>query len=230
MSDQIVPGPCCPEIGCPPPSSIDCIQVNKLYDFCFQTITRDNICFDLPASCGEVPPGSTAVGTVTSVTCTTSSIVPILNSSGQPTGFANVTLLVTVTESITVTGPDGTTLCTFSGQFSFFTSITICAPHGVSINCQAPATAVGPCVILNEDVCCNVSVCLLIESVALVNLLVPNYGFCVPAPCVVAPAAPFTCPPVPLYPPQCVTPPPTTTPTPPPMESPINGPLGGSAG
>jgi hypothetical protein len=204
----IVPGPCPPE-GCPPPTEIDCIEVNKVYDFCFQTETRENICFAIPSSCGTVPTGSTATATVTSVSCTTQSIAPITGSGG----FANVTLLITVTESITITAPDGTTLCTFTGQFFFFKTVTLCAPTGVTIDCTAPATSVGPCVIIAGEVCCTVNICLLIESTALVKILVPTYGFCVPAPCVVSPSPPFACPPSPLFPPQCAVVPPTTTPT-----------------
>jgi len=206
-TDVVTPGPC-PEEGCPPPTEIDCIEVTKVYDFCFQTDTRENICFAIPSSCGHVPPGSTAAGSVTSVSCTTQSITPIANSGG----FANVTLLVTVMESITLTAPDGATICTFTGQFFYLKTVTLCAPSGVSITCTAPATAVGPCVIIAGDVCCTVNICLLIESNALVKLLVPTYGFCLPAPCVVSPSPPFSCPPSPLFPPQCVVPPPTTTP------------------
>lgn len=219
MGDPVIPGPC-PESGCPAPTEIDCIQVTKVYDFCFQTETREGLCFDIPSSCGTVPPGSTATGSVTSVTCTTQSVMPIPGSGG----FANVTLLVTVIESFTITSPSGTKICTFSGEFSFFKTITLCAPKGVTITCEAPATSVGPCVIMNGEVCCVVNICLLIEAVALVKILVPTFGFCVPAPCVVAPSPPFACPPSPLFPPQCPGSFPTTTPTHHP-EFPEGGPL-----
>ena len=198
MADPIAPGPCAEE-GCPAPTEIDCISVTKVYDFCFLTETRDTLCFAIPASCGNVPTGSTATGSVTSVTCSTQSITPITGSGG----FANVTLLVTVVESFTITNPAGTKLCTFTGEFFFFKTVTLCAPTGVSITCEAPATSVGPCTIINGEVCCVVNICLLIESVAQVKILVPTYGFCVPAPCVVAAAPPFSCPPSPLFPPQC---------------------------
>jgi hypothetical protein len=79
-------------------------------------------------------------------------------------------------------------------------------------------------VIIGGQVCCPVNLCLLIQSTALVKLLVPTYGFCVPAPCVVSPSPPFPCPPSPLYPPQCpvVNPPPPPPPTP---EAPVGGPF-----
>jgi hypothetical protein len=36
---QIVPGQCPPE-GCPPPTRIECIVVDKVYDSCFQLDDR----------------------------------------------------------------------------------------------------------------------------------------------------------------------------------------------
>ena len=219
MAEQVTPGPC-GSGGCPAPTEIDCIEVTKVYDFCFQTESRENSCFPVPASCGTVPTGSSATGSVSQVECTTQSITPIANSGG----FANVTLLVTVTVGLTITAPDGSTLCSFDGQFFFFATVTLCAPEGVSVGCSAPATSVGPCVIIGGQVCCPVNLCLLIQSTALVKLLVPTYGFCVPAPCVVSPSPPFACPPSPLYPPQCpvVNPPPPPPPTP---EAPVGGPF-----
>ncbi len=200
----VVPGPCPPE-GCPPPTEIDCIEVTKVFDFCFQTETLSNECFPIPASCGTVPPGSTVSSKVTSVTCTTMSVTPIPNSGG----FANVSLLIVATESITLTSPSGTVLCTFTDTITFFKTVTLCAPDGVHIDCSAPATAVGPCAIVDGAVCCTVNLCLLIQSTAVVKILVPTFGFCVPAPCVVLPTPPFVCPPSPLFPPQCTPVPPT---------------------
>ena len=207
MPDQVVPGPCPPE-GCPPPVEIVCIETTKVYDFCFATQTQDMVCIPIPAACGTPPAGTTVTATVSAVDCTVMSITPIPGSGG----FANVMLLVQVMLSITLVRPNGTTLCTFTASFSFMRTVTLCAPTGVTIRCEAPATAVGPAVIVGSEVCMTVTLCLLIESVATVKLLVPSYGFCVPAPCVVSPSPPFVCPPSPLFPPQCTVVPPTTTP------------------
>ncbi len=222
MADQVVPGPY-PD-GCPPPIVVDCIEVTKVYDFCFSTVTRDNLCFPIPATCGVLPAGTTCTVSVTSVSCSTVSSTPILNASGVPTGFANVTLLITVELSISLISPSGVTICTFCGTFSFFQTIVLCAPDGTSITCESPSNAVGSCVIIGSDVCSIVTICLLIESVATVKLLVPTFGFCTPAPCVVAPSPPFACPPSPLYPAQCVFPPPTD-PVAPTHETPVSGPV-----
>jgi hypothetical protein len=219
MAEVVAPG-FCGFFNDPAPTEIDCLSVTKVYDFCFQTETRDGLCFAIPAACGTVPTGSVATGSVTSVTCSTQSITPIPNSGG----FANATLLVTVVLSFTITA-SGTTICTFSGEFSFFKTVTLCAPTGVSITCEAPATGVGPAVIISGEVCAVVNICLLIESVATVKRLVPTYGFCVPAPCVVAPSPPFSCPPSSLYPPQCPIPSAGPVPAPVGPEPPVGGPL-----
>jgi hypothetical protein len=85
-------------------------------------------------------------------------------------------------------------------------TFTLCAPTGTTISCEIPSSALTPLAVVGTQVCGTVTICLLVESLAMVKLLVPSYGFCTPAPCVVSPAPPFACPPSPLYPPQCVIP------------------------
>jgi hypothetical protein len=203
MPDEIVPGPY-PE-SCPPPTQIDCIEVTKVYDFCFLSQTKSPLLFAIPPTCGVVPSGTTGSATVSSVSCTTVSVVPI-----GTTGFANVTILVTVDLNITLTAPDGSTVCTFPGSFNFFETVVLCAPSGTTITCESPSSLISGGTLVNNEVAFIANICVLIESVATVKLLVPTFGFCVPAPCVVAPAPPFACPPTPLYPPQCQFPPPTS--------------------
>jgi hypothetical protein len=207
VEDQtIVPGPC--QGPCPSPTEIDCIQVNKVYDFCFEAETNSPISIPIPASCGTLPAGTTAQGAVTGSSCTVIGSTPILNPAGQPTGFADVTLLISVSMEFTLTGPTGTVICTFPATpaFSFMKTIVLCAPAGTTITCTIPSSAVSPAAIVDGSVVSAVTICILVSSIALVNLLVPSYGFCTPAPCVVAPSPPFACPPSPLFPPQCTTP------------------------
>jgi hypothetical protein len=201
VSDAIIPGPCTDQ--CPAPTEIDCIQVNKVYDFCFEADTNTNVCVPIPSSCGILPTGTTATGVVSGSTCTVVGTTPI-TSGGVATGFADVTLLVTVTITFTLTGPTGTVICTFTGSFSFMKTIVLCAPTGTTITCTIPSSSVSPVAIVNGQVCSAVTICLLVSSIAMVNLLVPSYGFCTPAPCVVSPQPPFTCPPSPLFPEVCV--------------------------
>jgi hypothetical protein len=44
------------------------------------------------------------------------------------------------------------------------------------------------------EVTCDFQICLVMECILTVQLLVPSYGFCVPAPCTVLPGV---CPPMP---------------------------------
>ena len=207
MSDQIVPGPCVD--CCPPPTEIDCIQVNKVYDFCFEADTNSNVCTTIPHTCGTLPTGAVATGTVSAVSCSVVGTTQILTPSGAATGFADVTLLVTVTITYTISSSSGLIICTFTGSFSFMKTIVLCAPTGTTIDCTVPSSTVSPVALVNGQVCSTVTICLLVSSVALVNLLVPSYGFCTPAPCVVSPNPPFTCPPSPLFPVACTVAPPT---------------------
>jgi len=192
---EVVPGPC-PPTGCPPPTEIVCIQVEKVYDFCFQNEDRE-ACFTLPVTCvPPAPAGSTATCTITSVTCTPGTPVPV---PGQP-GFVTVGIVFVVAVSITVLNPDGTTRCTFTQNFTFVKTVVLYAPAGTTIQCEVPDFSCGPCAVADTQVCCTLHLCILVQSKALVKLLVPAYGFCVPAQCVVAPKIP--CPPG--YPPQFV--------------------------
>lgn len=230
MIDPIVPGPC-PPGGCPPPTEIVCIEVDKVYDFCFQVERKDNVCFDLPESCEEDEEASVTC-TITALRCKEVSRAPL--SMGG--GFFNVTFLVTVTARIrTCQGPDlnggendrvsvraksganngannggndGDECeeeCLFERTFTFMKTVTLCAPEGTVTDCSIPSFTCGPCIPVDEGrrICCSFTLCMVIQSRATVKLLVPAYGFCVPAECVqVSPEFP-TCPPENLFPRQC---------------------------
>ncbi len=86
-------------------------------------------------------------------------------------------------------------------------TVTLCAPEGVNIDCSNSTLLSCNCIVTDveeedEDIAytitCDIQVCLVIRSVLTVQLLVPSYGFCVPAPCVTLPGV---CPPLP--PDQC---------------------------
>ncbi len=205
----VVPGPCPPH-GCPPPTEIVCIETLKVYDFCFQNDTVENACFAIPAAC--VPPVTTAVAVNCAITNITSAVVqrtPL--PPPAPVGFARVTIRLILTLSFTLVRADGTTLCTFTADFPFLKTVALCAPAGTDVVVETRGTRCGPCFILaGTQVCCEIDFCLLIQSRALVKLLVPAFGFCVPAECVELPKAPLPCPPSPLFPPQC-PPAPTVT-------------------
>lgn len=201
MADPIVPGKY-DEGHCPHPTEIVCIETTKVYDFCFQVERRDNVCFALPECCHPAA-GATVYCTINTVTCTEVSRTPLTIP-----GFFNVTVLLTVAATITIFNPGATTpTCDFDVSFSFTKTVTLCAPDGTTVDCKVPSFSCGPCILTpSNQVCCTFVLCVLIETEAEVKLLVPAYGFCVPAECVeVSPEFP-ECPPTDLFPPQCAPP------------------------
>ncbi len=97
--------------------------------------------------------------------------------------------------------------CKFWRTFSFTKTVTLCSPEGTETQCEIPSYSCGPCVLTQDHkVCCTFILCILVQAKAEVKLLVPAYGFCVPAECVeVSPEFP-ECPPENLFPPQCLPP------------------------
>jgi hypothetical protein len=192
MSDQVTPGPC-PTTGCPPPTEIDCIQVTKVYDFCFQADTIPNVCAPLcmPAE------------TVASITCTVTDCDCDLVGTPVPAstpGFVEATFLITCTVVFTLTSSSGNT-CTTSTTASFIKTVVLCGPAGTAQSCTVVNESCSQPAIIGTTVCTTVSICVIYQSTAYVALLVPTYGFCTPAPCSTAPLLP--CPPSSLFPPQC---------------------------
>ncbi|MGE5623791.1 MAG: hypothetical protein ACM3UP_02075, partial [Methanocella sp.] len=126
VDQPIFPGPCGP-LGCPPATEIDCIGVNKIFDFCFQQDTASAPCIQLSPSV-VVPIGSTAVCTVTRVICTAGTPVP----TGVD-GLATVSVVVTVTFDVTILSPTGSVITTLRNDtFVFANTAIVCAPVGTS--------------------------------------------------------------------------------------------------
>jgi len=189
VPDQPTPGPC-PSTGCPPPTEIDCIMVTKLYDFCFQQDTLQNVCATISETCtGATTASCTVVADCVFVSSTPSSV----------SGFVDATFAIAATVTFTTTVD--TTTCTSTTTATFTKTVTLCGPAGttqtctvLSANCTAP-------VIIDGTVCTSVIICATYQSSAYVSILVPTYGFCTPAPCTTLPSPP--CPPSSLFPPQC---------------------------
>ena len=173
-----------------------CIEVPKVYDFCFEADRRENVCTPLD-SC-EPPEGATVNCIINSATCT-----EISRTAPDATGRANVTLAVTVDYTLKVLDASGMVVCTFCDLiFSFTKTIVLCAPEGTFTNCEIVSSAC-TCLILGPQICCTFDLCIVVQSLAIVKLLVPSFGFCTPAVCEqVSPQPPFVCPPT-LFPPQC---------------------------
>lgn len=192
MADQIFPGPCDPITGCPPPTEIDCIEINKVYDYCFQQDIFQNICLAIPASCVGIATGATAT---VSATCIVGSTSPAVTP-----GFVNAAFGIALTVSFTIT-TSGTISCTGTTTATFVKIVTLCGPAGTFQDCVVESAVTGPVTIIGATVCTSVIICSTFQSLALVKILVPTYGFCIPAPCTTGGLPP--CPPGTLFPPQC---------------------------
>ena len=185
----------------------ECIEVPKVYDFCFQRERRESVCFNLRPGC-QPPVGSTVRCTVLfgppTDPCTFCREVSRTEPDSR--GFSNVTVAVQVTARIEVLDPKGKVLpqCTIEqATFPFTKTVTLCAPVGTEIICNI-ADAACTCVLFSDQICCSFDLCLIFQSVAVVKLLVLSLGFCEPAECAeIQPVPPVVCPPVPLFPPQC---------------------------
>lgn len=178
------------------PTETVCIEVPKVYDFCFEADRRENICTPLGRCCP--PEGASVNCIINSATCS-----EVSRTTPDDTGRANVTFAVTVNYTLQVLSPSGDIVCAFEDLiFSFTKTIVLCAPEGTFTNCEVVSSAC-TCMILGEQICCTFDLCLVFQSLAIVKLLVPSFGFCTPAVCEqVSPEPPLVCPPA-LFPPQC---------------------------
>lgn len=193
--NQVAPGICPPE-GCPPPTRIECIVVDKVYDSCFQL---HEITQEVPVEFeGIFELGDTVNCRLNGdITCIELSRVSVGD------GFFTITLLVSV--PILLTNPENTEE-TVERIFTFIKTVTLCCPEGVEPDCSESTVNFCSCVVTRVDggysptltISCNLQICVVIKCILRVQLLVPSYGFCVPAPCVTLPGV---CPPTP--PAQC---------------------------
>jgi hypothetical protein len=196
---QVTPGECPPE-GCPPFTRIECIAVDKIYDSCFQIhdLTRDTtVKFKNDFEEGGVIP------------CAQNGDIECQEVSRTDVGGGFFTITVLVTVPITLTNPNDPTE-TEDKEFTFTKTVTLCCPEGVGPDCSESIINFCNCVITDVSgdpsnpgektlsLTCTLQICLVLKCILRVQLLVPSYGFCVPAPCVTLPGV---CPPTP--PAQC---------------------------
>lgn len=179
------PGPCPPE-GCPPPTEIDCIVVDKVYDSCTQTLTTTQT-FLAPTSCTAISGCSIDLA---STTCTVGSISP----SAAP-NYSDITFVVGVPYTVTCTNGASTSETAY-----LTTVIPLYNPTGTTPSCTVLSGSCNCVVLPNDYVSCTITVCVLFQVTAYVQILVPTYGFCTPPTCMAGPVLP--CPPSSLFPPQ----------------------------
>ena len=166
---QVTPGPC-PTTGCPAPTEIDCIWVDKVFGSC-QTVLTLNA---TTTAC---------LSPVSSVTCGTPTCNAITTVPG-PDSFSTITYLVSVPvtfscgliigDTVTLTGTTSATLYNPPG------TTPACLPFSVSCT----ASLVGTTTYLTAVVCLD------LKTIARVQLLVPSYGYCVDTPCTTTPQCP----------------------------------------
>jgi hypothetical protein len=191
QQQQIQPGQCPPE-GCPPFDRIECIVVDKVYDSCFQVedLTTGEFEFDF----GGPDEGDLLDCELKKVDC------QVVRRT--PAGGNFFTLLLLITVTIKVSNPDDPCRKT-EREIKFTKTVTLCCPDGVDPNCDESTLTNCTCVVVDdrnglEVAVCDLQLCLVIKCILKVQLLVPSYGFCIPAPCVTLPGV---CPPLP--PEQC---------------------------
>lgn len=212
---------------CPPTREKDCLLVEKVYDQCFKEdiITRS---FEIPTGSGE-PCEGVDLSLVDRVDCTVLSadceVVDVSNPIDTNIRIVTVRQDITIRIDLVDETPGGDIiLCSFTETIDdFFNDAQLFVPPsgamfgaaggpfvfcdvvGSTCFCRLETTGPGE---LPTRVICTVKVCKIIEVTALVKLLVPVYGFCVPRPCEAAPQQKeIQCPPIEdLFPPQPETP------------------------
>lgn len=179
----------------PRPTEVDCIMVDKVYASCSQTVALSQI---VPVP--HCPPGCIAPGTtsgslacmlnLSASTCTVGAVVPTGTDS-----INNITY--TISAVVTVTCMSG---AVFSETLYTTTTVPLYNPSGTTPACTILSGSCSAVVLPNGELSVQATLCLLLQTLARVQLLIPTLGFCVPTPCQAQAVA--SCPPAALFPPQ----------------------------
>ena len=179
------------------PTEIDCLLVEKVFASCAQTVTTTQIVtpWMIPEDGACIPPGMTSGSLPCSVDLSASSCVVGATTPSGNDSINNITF--TISAVVDVTCPSGTIV-----PITLYTTTTapLYNPAGTNPQCTILSGTCSAVVLPNGQLSINVTLCLLLQTVATVQLLIPTYGYCVPTPCEVA--ATGICPPSPLFPPQ----------------------------
>jgi hypothetical protein len=196
-----------------PTPVIECIEALKVFDNCSDVVNVSGMCTPLPAECLPLPATFSVSCAVTSATCAVVAILPHVPADG----LANVTFRIDFTIHIEIfdtTTPTPTLNCAFDVPSTITETVSLVAPPGFSMlyQCDIDAFTCGPCIVANFgtaatpdfNVCCEVELCLEIQSKFPVKLQVWTSGYCEPTPCRAKQGPTLICPPTPLFPPQAV--------------------------
>lgn len=200
---NVSPGECPPE-GCPPPVQIECIVVDKVYDSCFQreSLPLEKICVMVDTDSfapGEIVP---CILDNAAISCTEIERTPLGN------GFFEVVLAFNI-NNLMIQNPNNPQEILPFEVTPFIKTLTLCCPEGTYVDCSESTIIRCICIVKSITpveggfgfqviIVCQIAVCLVFKCISRVQLLVPSYGFCVPAPCI---ALPGVCPPA--LPAQC---------------------------
>ncbi len=191
----ITPGPLTNDWR-PPYKEIDCIMVDKVYASCSKIVTATQTVHHkkLPPCC--IPPEMTSGSLACTVdlsasSCGVGAIVP----SGVDS-INNITY--TIATVVDVTCADGTSTVPITLYTT--TTVPLYNPDGTTPQCTILSGTCSAVILPNGQLSIQVTLCLLLQTIATVQLLVPSYGYCFPSDCQVA--AVGVCPPSTLFPPQ----------------------------
>ncbi|MBC7343532.1 MAG: hypothetical protein H5U02_13990 [Clostridia bacterium] len=196
---QVVPGPCNPVTGCPPPTEIVCIKVDKVYEECRQTLTNVET-VDLAT---VTPP---PVGTITSVECVSAQVTVGPTCTILPGGRVRVTFSYTYT--IRWTDDLGPHLYTSPAiPMEITVRMARAGEPGLLPQCEVYLDCVESFLSDATVVTSCIGKLILFKLYSHVQLMVPSYGFCPQPPeCQVAGQCPTWEAPWPPYPPQTLGP------------------------
>ncbi len=179
----------------PRPTEIDCLMVNKVYASCTQTVTISQIVHKkkLPPCCLSPDLTSTALASsidFSASTCTVSAVVP----SGTDS-INNITYTIAIVVDVTCMNGGTASITLYTT-----TTVPLYNPSGTTPACTIVSGTCSAVILPNGKLAVEATLCLLLQTFASVQILVPSYGYCLPTECQVA--AVGVCPPSSLFPPQ----------------------------
>jgi hypothetical protein len=190
-AEQIGPSPgrCDPVYGCPPPTEIDCIIVDKVFESCRRTLVDE--------------PSTTLFGVVdaiTEVVCTGATVI------GTPTCtiLAGRRIRVDFTYQYTFRWVDAAGTHTFTSApipIEVTTRLPRIGDAGLLPHCEVFLDCLECFVSDTTTVTCCIGIMVVFKLISRVQLMVPTYGYCPqPSECEVTGICPSFTPTWPPYP------------------------------
>lgn len=190
--DIVSTGLCSAE-GCPPPTRIECISVEKVYDSCYERESLPSLLACIAVDSDAFTPGLAIQSNCENgvISCVEIEKRPIGN------GLSEIDLLFNI-DNIIIYNPFNTQETLPIMVTPFIKTLTLCCPEGASVDCSHSTITRCICIVnsimpaqcwpgFQVIIACQIQVCLVVKCISRVQLLVPSYGFCVPAPCTALP-------------------------------------------